>query len=62
MRAIIIITVSGSNIMGDALCQMSGVVTAGSKVKREISYEGPVLSAEHVIQAISEVFEKPEGA
>ena len=62
MEAIITITVSGTNIMGDALCQMNGIMIDANKIKRRISYQGPVLSAEHVVQAIAEMFEKTEGA
>ena len=59
-KAIIIIVVSGNNIMGDALCTMEGMVRQKGKKVRNLSYQGPVTSALDVADAISEIFAEPD--
>ena len=59
-RAIITIVVSGTNIMGQSLCSMSGIVL-GKKKPREINYDGPVTSASELADAIVSLFIEVEG-
>lgn len=54
-KAIITINVSGSNFMGQSLCSMNGVVF-GKKKHREINYDGPIISASDLADAIVSLF------
>jgi len=54
---VLTIVVRGENIMGDALCQMHGVLTNGKSAKR-IEYSGPVHSAKDVADAIADLFKE----
>ena len=50
------IEVSGENMMGEALCRVHAVLTAGKKVAEEFEYDGPVTSAALVLGTLKELF------
>ena len=56
--AIINIVVSGSNVMGNPLCRVDGIIREKGKKLREISYHGPVTSAHDVADAIQDLFKE----
>ena len=55
-KTIIVIVISGTNIMSQSLCYMEGIICQKGKKAREVSYHGPVTSASDVTKAVSDLF------
>ena len=60
--AIISIVISGSNVMGDALCTMEGILCPKGKRTKRFSYQGPVTSAKSLVDVIQDIFKDPAPA
>ncbi len=59
MQLIMTVIVSGTNIMGNPLCEMTGVLlTNKNKVKTQYNYSGPVINAADVGEAIQNLFKE----
>jgi len=59
-KAIITIVVDGMNVMSQPLCKMNGIIYRKGKSTKEISYSGPVTSANDVGDAIQNLFKEDE--
>jgi len=53
---IVMIAIKGSNVMGEPLCEVDGMLFNGRKIMKRIEYRGTVTSAYDVAEAIESMF------